>query len=561
MADETEAENPPESSSPPEDGGAADLSLGSGRPSLRNLHVKRVEPSKETADAKEEEKASTSEETPENLEASDDSTDPHDPHHDHDHDHDPYHHDDYHDPDHEDYYHEHEDLHHHDPEDDWWEEDEKDEEDELPPEGEMSLLDHLEDLRWTLFKSIGALVLGCVIVGVNVRFFADILQQPIEYAVNMSSGRVLIVTDQHELHSVNPSSGKPVWVYPEEGETGQVKSKPIIGDKKSKHLYTVVDNSVVALQKRTGKEVWKFEPEAGQLEPSSLRLGAGESLFISGVAGLSETGGAVYAVNAHSGKKDWEYSTGQGLAFAPLPDMEDEDIDLRTRQPLGVMMVLLQVVFFGGLAISLPFIVMFVSGFVAPGLTKREKRMLLPGSITAVVLFLMGAALAFFFIVPVSLKFSIVLNDWLGIELLFDVNDYYSLVVMVTLAVGALFQFPLLLVILGYLGVLSAQKLRSARQIVFVIILIVAALLTPGDVIVALGLLTVPLYGMFEGSILMVAYVEKAKARKQARIEARRKQREEARQQSRQKAVEALQKLEGKPTQDGDKPSKEDKQK
>jgi len=240
--------------------------------------------------------------------------------------------------------------------------------------------------------------------------------------------------------------------------------------------------------------------------------------------------------------------------------MDDEDIDLRTRQPLGVMMVLLQVVFFGGLAISLPFIVMFASGFVAPGLTKREKRMLLPGSITAVVLFLMGAALAFFFIVPVSLKFSIVLNDWLGIELLFDVNDYYSLVVMVTLAVGALFQFPLLLVILGYLGVLSAKKLRGARQIVFVIILIVAALLTPGDVIVALGLLTVPLYGMFEGSILMVAYVEKAKARKQARIDARRKQREEARQQSRKKAAEALQKIEPKPDQE-ENPSTEGEEK
>ena len=567
MADEKDAENPPEES-PPSDKGETpeDLMLGGGRPSLRNLHVKRVESNKEASSEKMNEEDSGSEENVENSETSHESVDPHDPHHDHDHDdyhdddHDPYHHDDYHDPDHEDYYHEHEDLHHHDPEDDWWEEDEKDEEDELPAEGEMSLLDHLEDLRWTLFKSVGALVLGCVIVGVNVRFFADILQQPIEYAVSMSTGRVLIVTDQQELHSVNPSSGKPVWVYPEEGKTGRVKAKPIIGDKKSKHLYTVVDNSVVALQKRTGKEVWRFEPEIGELEPSSLRLGAGESLFVSGVAGLSETGGAVYAVNAHNGKKDWEYSTGQGLAYAPLPDMDDEDIDLRTRQPLGVMMVLLQVVFFGGLAISLPFIVMFASGFVAPGLTKREKRMLLPGSITAVVLFLMGAALAFFFIVPVSLKFSIVLNDWLGIELLFDVNDYYSLVVMVTLAVGALFQFPLLLVILGYLGVLSAKKLRGARQIVFVIILIVAALLTPGDVIVALGLLTVPLYGMFEGSILMVAYVEKAKARKQARIDARRKQREEARQQSRKKAAEALQKIEPKPDQE-ENPSTEGEEK
>ena len=70
---------------------------------------------------------------------------------------------------------------------------------------------------------------------------------------------------------------------------------------------------------------------------------------------------------------------------------------------------------------------MAISGFIAPGLTPREKRMLLPGSLAGVGLFLAGAALAFFFIIPVSLRFSAVLNDWMGIELLWDVNDYYSL--------------------------------------------------------------------------------------------------------------------------------------
>ena len=115
---------------------------------------------------------------------------------------------------------------------------------------------------------------------------------------------------------------------------------------------------------------------------------------------------------------------------------------------------------------------------------------------------------------------------------------------------------------------LSAAKLKGARQIVFVIILIVAALLTPGDVIVALVLLTVPLYALFEGSILMVAYVEKSKAKKQAKLDARRKAREDARQASRQKAAESLKQLdkpEGKEAEKGEKkedtPQEEDKQK
>lgn len=549
MADEPESDNQSEETDPHSEGeGSAELSLGSSRPSMGNLPYKKAEKSDSLKNTPKSDKDSdnTSSEVEKDDAASSEekentihSDDPEDPHHD-DHDHDPYHHDDYHhDHDYDDYHHEHEDLYPHDPDDDWWEEDEKDEEDELPPEGEMSLLDHLEDLRWTLFKSVGALMIGCIVVGFNVRYFADILQQPIEYAVSNSGGRVLVVSEEQSLYSINPRNEKKVWEYIDEDG---VRCAPILGDKESKQLYTVVgENSVVALNKRKGDEMWRYKA-TDSLDPDTLRMG-GELLFVSSVGGVSDTGGAIHAIEAKTGKLEWEFPIDEGVAFAPVLDMGQENIDLRTRQPLGVMMVLMQVVFFGGLAVSLPFIVMFASGFVAPGLTKREKRMLLPGSIGAVVLFLMGAALAFFFIVPVSLKFSTVLNEWLGIELLWDVNDYYSLVVMVTLAVGALFQFPLLLVILGYLGVLSAAKLKSARQVVFVIILIVAALLTPGDVIVALVLLTVPLYALFEGSILMVAYVEKAKAKKQAKIEARRKAREDARQKSRQQAEESLKQL------------------
>ena len=249
----------------------------------------------------------------------------------------------------------------------------------------MSFLDHLEDLRWTLFKCIAAFVIGCIVVGFSLKFSSKALQFPIE------------------------------------------------------------------------------------------------------LAGL--------------------------------------EIDLRTRQPLGVLMVLMQVILFGGLAVAMPFILLFISGFVAPGLTKREKRVLLPGSLCALFLFLAGAALAFFFIIPVSLKFSGLLNKWMEIELLWDVNDYYSLVVVITLAVGALFQFPLLIVFMGYLGILPSTRLKRARKMVFIIIMIVAALLTPGDVVVALVLLTVPLYLLFETSIYVVAVVEKRKARKMAQLEEKRKER------------------------------------
>lgn len=549
MADEPEIEGVPEENSGVEGEGKGlpSLSLGSGRQPLGGMPHKKakledggsqVDEVRQDPGPDEDTSGGDGSETPEGDGTGNPATDDgqiDDPGHD------PYHHDDYHDHDYEDYHHDHDhdDYHHNDPEDNWWEEDEKDEDDELPPEGEMSLLDHLEELRWTLFKSVGALVVGCVLVGMNVQYFAEALKKPIQYAVDSAAGRVLKIQDDNRLHAYNLNNGKEAWVYPAQDAGVAVRAQPIVGDKKTKSLFTVAGNAVVALHKQSGKELWRFEEPGRELKSPVLKQGGAESLFLFSTGGLSDTGGSVMAISAKNGKKLKEITTGPG-SIPPVFDINREDIELRTRQPLGVMMVLMQVVFFGGLAISLPFIVLFTSGFVAPGLTKREKRMLLPGSIGAVILFLMGAALSYYFIVPVSLKFSAVLNDWLGIELMWDVNDYYSLVVMVTLSVGALFQFPLLLVILGYLGVITAKMLRSARQVVFVIILLIAALLTPGDVIVALVLLTVPLYGLFEGSILMVAYVERAKAKKEARIEARRKKREEARKQAQLEAAEIL---------------------
>lgn len=539
MSDDSQADD----SSPPQDpkntevsaglknngslDGEPELQLTGDRPGaaeLANLPHRKAERKSEddeqpVSDATEQ-KSTSDDESPKDTDLPND-------HSEHNEDHDPYHHDhdDYHDPAHyeDDYHHDHH-VEEHNPEDDWWEEDEEDEDDQLAPEGEMSFLDHLEELRWTIFKSLAALILGCVLVGINLKLFADWLQAPIEYVAKGSGGLVYAVTDENKLQALERNSGKFVW-------EADCLYKPLADDEGS--LYVVAsETKLIALDGRSGKSQWELDT-SGPVRAPPVMDGKG---FLYLPVGDEK----VLAVNSANGKVTWEREIAEGIDNSLLLPPSDDDIELRTRQPLGVLMVLMQVVFFGGLAISMPFILLFASGFIAPGLTPREKRMLLPGSLAGVGLFLAGAALAFFFIIPVSLRFSAVLNDWMGIELLWDVNDYYSLVVMVTLAVGALFQFPLLLVIMGYLGILPSDKLKKGRKVVFVIIMIVAALLTPGDVIVALVLLTVPLYMLFEGSILMVAYVERSKARREARIEEKRKQRMAARRAAKQTAAKAV---------------------
>lgn len=189
--------------------------------------------------------------------------------------------------------------------------------------------------------------------------------------------------------------------------------------------------------------------------------------------------------------------------------IEEARKNLITHRPMEVFTVIIQVVFLGALALSLPAMLYFVAQFVAPGLTDKELGVLRPGCFAAFFLFIVGAAFAYFLILPPALYFSIKFNRMLNFDLLWSAGDYYSMVVWLSLGVGALFQFPLILILLCYVGILSATGLRQSRRIVVVIVLVVAALITPGGDPFTLLLLSVPLYGLFEASVLMAAFLEK----------------------------------------------------
>lgn len=185
---------------------------------------------------------------------------------------------------------------------------------------------------------------------------------------------------------------------------------------------------------------------------------------------------------------------------------------LITVRPMGVFSVLIQVCFLGGLAIALPFMIYFISRFIAPGLTPSELRLLRPGCAAAFVLFVAGAALSFFVVLPMSLAISIRFNNIFGFELLWTASDYYSLVVWMTLAIGLCFEFPLVIVILVYLKILPVEKLVTARRFVFVLILIFAAVLTPGGDPISLTIMSLPMYALYELSIWFGRRIERKRA-------------------------------------------------
>ena len=175
---------------------------------------------------------------------------------------------------------------------------------------------------------------------------------------------------------------------------------------------------------------------------------------------------------------------------------------LYTTTPMGVFSVLFEVTLFGGVALALPFIGYFVIGFVAPGLTAREKSLLRPALLSALGLFALGAVFSFFFLAPAAFAVSIKLNRALELTQMWNAADYYELVTWLTLGTGLVFEFPLVLVILQVLDVVSTAQLRRYRRHAVVVILIIAALIAPPEV-VAMTLMAVPMYILFEISLIV----------------------------------------------------------
>lgn len=178
-------------------------------------------------------------------------------------------------------------------------------------------------------------------------------------------------------------------------------------------------------------------------------------------------------------------------------------------KPMGVFSVFIQIALLGGMVLSMPFVLYFIACFIAPGLTDRERRIVRPACFAAFVLFLSGVATAYYFILPLTFKMSVYFNQIMGQTLFLAASEYYNTVVWFSLATGAIFQFPLVLIILIYIQVLTIAQLKSVRRAVFVGTMVFSALLTPGGDFISLSLTTAIIYGLYEIAIIFGAHIEK----------------------------------------------------
>jgi sec-independent protein translocase protein TatC len=196
------------------------------------------------------------------------------------------------------------------------------------------------------------------------------------------------------------------------------------------------------------------------------------------------------------------------------------ELDLGTTSIMEGFGIVISLCGFGGLALAAPFMLFFLGQFIAPALNEKELRLVLPTGICAFILFALGAAFGFFLLVPSTIRVAIELNEYFGFTMRWTPDSYYSLLTWLVIGVGLAFEFPLLIVMAVYFGLLRVATLRKYRRHSIVGIFIIAAIITPTPDPVTQCMFAAPLYLLFEIAILVGARVQAARLARLAREEA-----------------------------------------
>lgn len=182
---------------------------------------------------------------------------------------------------------------------------------------------------------------------------------------------------------------------------------------------------------------------------------------------------------------------------------------LRSLEITGAFTIALQLIIWGGLILSAPVILFLIGGFVFPGLTARERKIVRIAGVFAFFLFILGVSLGYFITLPIALKIFFSLHGWLGIQAEWTAPSYVGFCMQLLLLFGLAFELPVVLMSLGYFQVISASYLRSKRKHAIVVVLILAAALTPGPDVISQIIMAIPMIILYELCVWIVWLFEK----------------------------------------------------
>ena len=177
--------------------------------------------------------------------------------------------------------------------------------------------------------------------------------------------------------------------------------------------------------------------------------------------------------------------------------------------------ILMQMSIICGVVFALPVVMYQIWAFLSPGLHRHEKRIILPVILGIVGLFIAGAALAWYFVLPMALKFMSGIGDE-AFDSMITASEYFGFVSSLVLSMGAVFELPIVVLLLSAFGLVTPQFLSKFRRHAFAGSYLAAAIITPGDLFVTSIALMIPLYLLYELSIVLSWLVYRKRAKQQA---------------------------------------------
>lgn len=324
---------------------------------------------------------------------------------------------------------------------------------------EKPFLDHLEDLRVMFFKIIIALFVGIGACLAFTRPLVDAIRMPMVWANVAEDDALKAIFNLHH-RGIHPRFTPNDLVVTQGGILGKVVSEDI-----EKGISKVEIADGVQVRVKTNTIMGKIPSEEAKVSAEDLQRLSKQNILI-----------------------------------------------METFTPPEGLMIVLKLAFFSALVITFPFLLWFILEFVWPGLKQTEKRTLLPGLFIGFGLFLLGAIFAFRLGLPFALRWLSQWNYQHGMNPGWRVGYYIQFVTQVTLVFGIMFEFPVVVMALVHLEILTYKAMRDTRSYAIMILLVIAGFLTPPDP-VTLILLGGPLVLLYEACIWMAYFVERKRRR------------------------------------------------
>jgi sec-independent protein translocase protein TatC len=192
---------------------------------------------------------------------------------------------------------------------------------------------------------------------------------------------------------------------------------------------------------------------------------------------------------------------------------------LKVTHPGDGFSILMQAAIIVGVLVALPMILYQVWAFLSPALHKHEKRVGIPVIVGAVFLFVCGAAMAWYLVLPMTLRVLFHFDDK-SFDQMITATEYFGFVSGLVLASGAVFELPIVVLLLSFFGLVTPKFLSKFRRHAIVGSYLVASFVTPGDMLVGSVALSIPLYLLYELSIVLSFVVFRSKQRKRLAEEA-----------------------------------------